>query len=393
MTVVKSHAGPEALYPLRNGRLAILIFLSTELMFFSALLGSYLVLRFSRLEEWPSQGDVHLGFWFGVANTILLTISTWTLCAAIRGTKQNSGSTARFWLAVTIGLGSAFLAVKGYEYWQKIERGIHPGPGSLVFDAADELYLSSAVKKMRQEIERAELREARAPNRQDDEAWLADLYLIQAGIVDWTQFEVARSANLSDRRTAIECLARMIFPRRNSQRFEDYLRSQAEKIGTEAAQVAARLTESNSQLARLQSEIKRLLPLRENGTAEIRQQFSQVSDQAEQLTQAIAIIQKELKPIQQRSIALTRLDWERGINEGYGLRLPIVLPGGKIWSGTYYLLTGFHAVHLLAGLVVLCCCFGMRLDSSRTGWLENFALYWYFVELVWLVIFVILYCI
>ena len=32
------------------------------------------------------------------------------------------------------------------------------------------------------------------------------------------------------------------------------------------------------------------------------------------------------------------------------LRLPIMIPGGRMWASTYFLLTGFHALHVLVGL-------------------------------------------
>ena len=33
-------------------------------------------------------------------------------------------------------------------------------------------------------------------------------------------------------------------------------------------------------------------------------------------------------------------------------KLPIVIPGGNMWASTYFLLTGFHAIHVLVGLIV-----------------------------------------
>ncbi len=30
-----------------------------------------------------------------------------------------------------------------------------------------------------------------------------------------------------------------------------------------------------------------------------------------------------------------------------GCRLPIMIPGGPLWASTYFLLTGFHAIHVL----------------------------------------------
>ena len=29
-----------------------------------------------------------------------------------------------------------------------------------------------------------------------------------------------------------------------------------------------------------------------------------------------------------------------------------MIPGGNMWASTYFLLTGFHAIHVLVGLIV-----------------------------------------
>ena len=44
---------------------------------------------------------------------------------------------------------------------------------------------------------------------------------------------------------------------------------------------------------------------------------------------------------------------DQGLNEKYHwLHLPMVIPGGNMWASTYFLLTGFHAVHVVVGLIV-----------------------------------------
>ena len=54
-----------------------------------------------------------------------------------------------------------------------------------------------------------------------------------------------------------------------------------------------------------------------------------------------------------------------GYNEKYPwLRLPIMIPGGPMWASTYFLLTGFHALHVLVGLIVFCLMLFMTLDRS-----------------------------
>jgi cytochrome c oxidase subunit 3 len=73
------------------------------------------------------------------------------------------------------------------------------------------------------------------------------------------------------------------------------------------------------------------------------------------------------------------------------LRLPIVIPGGPLWSSTYFLLTGFHALHVLVGLIVFGLMLFVTLDRRRAGLVENIGLYWHFVDLVWIFLFPLLY--
>ena len=81
-----------------------------------------------------------------------------------------------------------------------------------------------------------------------------------------------------------------------------------------------------------------------------------------------------------------------GINEDdHAKRLPIMIPSGNMWASTYFLLTGFHALHVLVGLIVFALLMFPRLDSSRADTIENTGLYWHFVDLVWIFLFPLLY--
>jgi len=81
-----------------------------------------------------------------------------------------------------------------------------------------------------------------------------------------------------------------------------------------------------------------------------------------------------------------------GLNDVFPwLRLPIVIPGGNMWASTYFLMTGFHAIHVLVGLIVFAILLSYRLDAKRAGMIENAGLYWHFVDLVWIFLFPLLY--
>jgi heme/copper-type cytochrome/quinol oxidase subunit 3 len=62
--------------------------------------------------------------------------------------------------------------------------------------------------------------------------------------------------------------------------------------------------------------------------------------------------------------------------------------GVDLFASTYYLLTGYHALHVLAGLV---CLTAAWLGRARPKTLEVVALYWHFVDLAWMPIFTFVY--
>lgn len=80
-------------------------------------------------------------------------------------------------------------------------------------------------------------------------------------------------------------------------------------------------------------------------------------------------------------------EWQHEIAAG-------LLPSTSTFFATYYTLTGLHALHVAGGLVAaLWILAGRRRvpEAMTEGRVRAFALYWAFVDLVWLVIFVLMY--
>jgi heme/copper-type cytochrome/quinol oxidase subunit 3 len=75
-------------------------------------------------------------------------------------------------------------------------------------------------------------------------------------------------------------------------------------------------------------------------------------------------------------------------NEGLGYRT-------NLFSSAFYTLTGFHGAHVSVGIVMLTTMlllsFRGRLKRDRAETLEIVALYWHFVDIVWVLIFTIVY--
>ena len=49
----------------------------------------------------------------------------------------------------------------------------------------------------------------------------------------------------------------------------------------------------------------------------------------------------------------------------YGNTLPMKIPSGNMWASTYFLLTGFHAIHVIVGLIAFAFVLPMTLDSNK----------------------------
>src|SRR3954454_3412811 len=83
--------------PLPTGKLAMWLFLVTEIMFFTALIGTYLILRSSVPNHpdypairWPHPHDVHLVEWMGAVNTFVLILSSLTVVLAHHAAAQGN---------------------------------------------------------------------------------------------------------------------------------------------------------------------------------------------------------------------------------------------------------------------------------------------------------------
>jgi heme/copper-type cytochrome/quinol oxidase subunit 3 len=71
--------------------------------------------------------------------------------------------------------------------------------------------------------------------------------------------------------------------------------------------------------------------------------------------------------------------------------------GGPIYGATFYTMTGFHGTHVTIG--VICLWFTVfqayrgRYTANNYGGVEVMGLYWHFVDLVWIILFTIVYLI
>jgi cytochrome c oxidase subunit 3 len=306
--------------PLSNPKLIVWLFLSTEIMFFAALIGTYIVLRFGAV-TWPTPHEVHLVELIGFLNTIVLIASSVTIVLALETARQNRAGAAKLWILVTLLLGSIFLGIKGYEYKSKWDHGIIPAmwwrSHSAIYDRAD-LYYLSAVRER-----------------------LTSLKGQYEGIASPTE---AQAADLA-------LVTRLL-----------------DNGGKPPAQGEFDLKTAELTAAKAELPVERLM--------------------------AINQVAEAIYPAPFHTDLITGGGGHHaaGLNEEHHfLKLPKIIPSGNMWTSTYFLLTGFHAIHVIVGLIVFVTMLPMTLGVARAGFIENIGLYWHFVDLVWIFLFPLLY--
>ncbi len=109
---------------LNNGKIAIWLFLASEVMLFGALFASYVLLR-TGAAEWP-HGAHYLNVPLATLNTIVLISSSVTMVMAWASLKRDDFKKFRVYMAATILFGAVFLVVKYFEYSAKFHHGYFP---------------------------------------------------------------------------------------------------------------------------------------------------------------------------------------------------------------------------------------------------------------------------
>ncbi|HVT30385.1 MAG TPA: cytochrome c oxidase subunit 3 [Lacipirellulaceae bacterium] len=321
--------------PIPNGKTCMWLFLSTEIMFFSALIGTFIVLRFGAM-AWPATHDVHLSEPIGAFNTFVLICSSVSVVLALEAAKLNHSGKAKAYVLLTFLLGCLFLSVKGYEYTQKFAHGLYPvKPHGLVYDKAD-VYYSAAVRKRLNDV-KTEITSSGAKLSDADQKKIAVIDHISQ-LVDSADAVLRTQPDSPEARIKIMELAYEIYPPHDQETVEQAVEAGAIPESGAGARLVA---------------------------------FQQAAAKA-------GTTEAAPEP--------------EGYNEKYPwLRLPIMVPGGPMWASTYFLLTGFHALHVLVGLIVFAILLFYTLDRRKAHLLENIGLYWHFVDIVWIFLFPLLY--
>jgi cytochrome c oxidase subunit 3 len=281
--------------PLPNGKLAMWLFLVTEIMFFTALIGTYLIYRNGQptaREPWPTPHDVHLVEAIGAINTFVLICSSLTVVLAHWSLHTGKTRNAVVYIAVTLALGGVFLVIKAFEYKAKFEHEILPGR---IYEKLDKEHGYRFIRHVEHQLKHA-LETGHAGKAQE----AAEKLLAEIG------------TGLS--------------PKKVNERI----------VGT-----------------------KNVKPV----------------DMPEQ-PQNVAVEESLL-----------------GLNPD--LHVSYSIPYGNMWASCYFVMTGFHALHVLGGLVVFVIMLVMaargQFGPQHESMVEITGLYWHFVDIVWIFLFPLLY--
>ncbi len=286
---------------LPNGKLGVWLFLGTEIMFFTAFIGTYIVYRVNHPYDWPTDPEVtHIRIWAGGLNTFVLILSSYFVVVAHEAMHQHDFSKAMKFLQWTFALACLFLGIKAYEYYGKFSHDILPGHIAETNEQAIDKTLG-------------ELKDARS-------AWLTAL------VPDEGRDDAKMTA----------------------------LRDQGGDEATAFFALDARITN-------LSDKVKAELVTMEEVTTELE---------------------------------------EMQANEQYGTHIasvhaPHPIPKGNLFASNYFIMTGFHAIHVIVGMIAFAFVImqGSKLNADWSVYVENCGLYWHFVDLVWIFLFPLLYII
>jgi cytochrome c oxidase subunit III len=124
-TIALDESRPEPGLGVYNLKLGMWVFLLSEVMFFTSLIGAYVILRFAHPEQFAAPGEV-LNVPLTAINTFILICSSVTMVKAFAAVEKDDQKGLKLWLLGTIVLGATFVGVQVYEYIHLVADGFVP---------------------------------------------------------------------------------------------------------------------------------------------------------------------------------------------------------------------------------------------------------------------------
>ncbi|MEZ6045800.1 MAG: cytochrome c oxidase subunit 3 [Planctomycetaceae bacterium] len=291
------------------------LFLGTEIMFFTAFIGTYIVLRIGSVDAsgrsaWPGPEAVHINAAAGAINTFVLLTSSFLVVMAHNAMHKREFGKARKYLMLTFVCACIFLGIKAFEYQGKFEHGILPGQ---VPETAEQAILKTTETMqltLNHELDRL------APE--------GDNYL--------------------EKKTLLQ--------------------TEEQSLQAESPD-AARLKEIQAALA-------------------LNQAYSELNEERRKGSLNLELLETKVDELKANETF-------GGLIKSLHVYEPILY--GNIFASTYFIMTGFHALHVLIGMILFAIVICARLNETWSDYVENSGLYWHFVDLVWIFLFPLIYLI
>jgi len=397
--------------PIPNSKLGMWLFLGTEIMFFTAFIGTYIVLRIGS-PGWPTDPEItHIRIWAGGLNTFVLILSSYFVVVAHEAMHKRDYRRAWNFLLYTFALACLFLGIKAYEYYGKFSHDILPGR----IPETNRQAMETTVKRAEAVVDaryrelmpafssvpvaRGKIQEAVAllTGKQDDGKSIP------------TATAVADKINEMDSSARTKFLGKLKNLEAAEQKGEPA--SPPDDLYTDKA--FADLTAADRQLAATNTAARKLVLDLAAGryTADERagelqtlramdRDFLKLKEHVENnVSLKAATSATNPAPITLEQVD-EYVDEHLKQNEDYGSHFASVhparpMPYGNLFASTYFLMTGFHALHVIVGMILFSFVLlqGSKLNAGWSEWVENSGLYWHFVDLVWIFLFPLIYII
>jgi cytochrome c oxidase subunit 3 len=333
-----------------NAKLGMWLFLGTEIMFFTAFIGTFIVCRMGS-PGWPTDVHVtHINILLGGVNTFVLILSSYFVVVSHDALLQNNSAKAWKYMLATLLLGFLFLGIKSIEYKGKYDHGILPG------------YIPES-------------------DRQSEDFYVRDL----GRVVD------------------AELTALVPGMEREEQLKELESRVASGKADKRAPAVLKLYSEFVSIREHVRSQISFAIPfeqidkLREDPDPAHSPRLEYGTfpeDHGGSHQQENADASHGSDGSFNTAVAQLQHDSELAPLAGHvHVRRKILY--GNLFASNYFLMTGFHAIHVIVGLIMfgLVIAKGTSLSIADSILVENIGLYWHFVDLVWIFLFPLIYII
>jgi len=110
-----------------HDKMGMWVFLCSEVMFFTGLIGAYIVLRFAS-PFWPLPGthENPLNIPLTAFNTFVLICSSVTMVQALAAVQRADYRKMKLFLSLTTLFGAFFLSIQAIEYWKLLHEHFNP---------------------------------------------------------------------------------------------------------------------------------------------------------------------------------------------------------------------------------------------------------------------------